>query len=95
MHVWGILALSLQNELPEAVEGARILNEVLLLPSGKYRLEYWADGKYASKKPMDVNRDAVIWTAGKPLTIKWQQVVDMWAFLFRLINSFIFIENLS
>lgn len=40
------------------------------LPSGKYRLEYWADGKYASKKPMDVNRDAVIWTAGKPLTIK-------------------------
>jgi hypothetical protein len=26
----GILALSLQNELPEAVEGARILNEVLL-----------------------------------------------------------------
>lgn len=34
-------------------------------------------------------------TAGKPLTVKKRQVADIWAFLLRLINCVIFIENLS
>lgn len=35
-------------------------------------------------------------TVGKPLTVKKKrQVADIWAFLLRLINCFIFIENLS
>lgn len=34
-------------------------------------------------------------TVSKPLTVKKRQVADIWAFLLRLINCFIFIENLS
>lgn len=40
------------------------------LPTGEYELEYWADAKNADKKPTEVSKKRVCFTAGKPLSIK-------------------------
>ncbi|MFV0537916.1 MAG: glycoside hydrolase family 97 protein [Dysgonomonas sp.] len=40
------------------------------LPHGKYRLEYWADGKSANEKASEVDKGVTFLLSGKPINIK-------------------------